>query len=106
MNDTIHWAAGDAQHRREAESIADRQVNAQHSSRGVSKDMLDTFWLSKRKHKQFANTKVGLRALIRWVREAEVSLVVFEATIARQAMQGIDERGHLPPVAGNQPCRA
>ncbi len=46
----------------------------------ISKDTLDTFWLSKRKHKQFANTKVGLRALIRWVREAEVSLVVFEAT--------------------------
>jgi len=47
---------------------------------GVSKDTLDTFWLSKRKHKQFSNNKVGLRALIRWVREAEVSLVVFEAT--------------------------
>ena len=46
----------------------------------ISKDTLDTFWLSKRKHKQFANTKMGLRALTSWIREAEVSLVVFEAT--------------------------
>jgi hypothetical protein len=46
----------------------------------ISKDTLDTFWLSKRTHKQFANTKTGLRALTSWIREAEVSLVVFEAT--------------------------
>lgn len=46
----------------------------------ISKDTLDTYWLSKCKHKQFANNKTGLRALICWVREAEVSLVVFEAT--------------------------
>jgi len=46
----------------------------------ISKDTLDTFWLSKRKHKQFANTKTGLRALTSWIRETEVSLVVFEAT--------------------------
>jgi len=46
----------------------------------ISKDTLDTYWLSKRKHKQFANNKTGLRALISWVREAEASLVVFEAT--------------------------
>lgn len=46
----------------------------------ISKDTLDSFWLSSRKHKKFANTKTGLRSLIRWVREAEVSLVVFEAT--------------------------
>ena len=46
----------------------------------ISKDTLDTFWLSKRKHRQFANTKMGLRALTSWIRETEVSLVVFEAT--------------------------
>ncbi len=46
----------------------------------ISKDTLDAFWLSKRKHKQFANTKTGLRALTGWIREAEVSSVVFEAT--------------------------
>lgn len=46
----------------------------------ISKDALDTYWLSNRKHKQFPNNKTGLRSLIRWVREAEVSLVVFEAT--------------------------
>jgi len=46
----------------------------------ISKDTLDTFWLSKRKHKQFANTKTGLRTLSNWIRKAEVPLVVFEAT--------------------------
>ncbi len=46
----------------------------------ISKDTLDAFWLSKRKHKQFADTKTGLRALTGWIREAEVSSVVFEAT--------------------------
>lgn len=46
----------------------------------ISKDTLDTYWLTERKHKQFANNKTGMRALICWVREAEVSLVVFEAT--------------------------
>ena len=46
----------------------------------VSKDTLDTYWLSKHKHKQFANNKMGLRALVHWVRQAEVPLVVFEAT--------------------------
>ena len=46
----------------------------------ISKDTLDTYWLSKRKHKQFANNETGLRALICWVREAGVSLIVFEAT--------------------------
>jgi transposase len=46
----------------------------------ISKDTLDAFWLSKRKHKQFSNNKTGLKALILWVRQATVSLVVFEAT--------------------------
>jgi transposase len=46
----------------------------------ISKDSLDTYWLSRRKHKQFANTKAGLKSLIRWTQQAEVSLVVFEAT--------------------------
>jgi transposase len=46
----------------------------------ISKDSLDTYWLSERRHKQFANTRAGLRALVRWVRQSGVSLVVFEAT--------------------------
>ena len=58
----------------------------------ISKDTLDTYWLTERKHEQFANNKTGMRALICWVRKAEVSLVVFEATAARQAMLGINER--------------
>jgi len=32
------------------------------------------------KHKQFANTKMGLSALIRWIRQTEALLIVFEAT--------------------------
>lgn len=35
----------------------------------ISKDTLDAYWLSKRKHNQFSNNKAGLRALIRWVRQ-------------------------------------
>lgn len=46
----------------------------------ISKDTLDTYWLSKHKHKQFANSKAGLRALISWIQRANVSLIVFEAT--------------------------
>ena len=46
----------------------------------ISKDTLDTYWLSKRKHKQFANSKAGLSTLIGWIQRANVSLVVFEAT--------------------------
>lgn len=46
----------------------------------ISKDALDAYWLSKRKHKQFPNDKNGLKALIVWVRQATVTLVVFEAT--------------------------
>ncbi len=53
----------------------------------ISKDTLDTFWLSKRKHKQFANTKTGLRLLIRWVRKAEVGLVVFEGEADKELIQ-------------------
>jgi len=52
--------------------------------RGGSKDKLDAYWLSKRKHKQFANSKTGLRALIRWVRAAAVPLVVFEGATGKE----------------------
>ncbi len=48
--------------------------------RGISKDTLDAYWLSKRKHKQFANTKMGLSGLIRWMRQTEALLIVFAAT--------------------------
>ena len=53
----------------------------------ISKDTLDTYWLSKRKHKQFANTKTGLRALTIWIREAEVSLIVFEGKTGKELIQ-------------------
>ena len=62
----------------------------------ISKDTLDAYWLSKRKHKQFANTKIGLSALIYWIRQTEALQIVFEATTARQGMQSMPERGDLP----------
>jgi len=68
--------------------LADRRCKA--SLRGgidISKDTLDAFWPSKRKHKQFANNKEGLRALIRWERQAEVSLVVFEGETGKELIQ-------------------
>ena len=46
----------------------------------ISKDTLDTYWLSKRKHRQFSNSKTGMGTLIGWIQRANVSLVVFEAT--------------------------
>jgi hypothetical protein len=33
----------------------------------VSKDTPDAYWLSKRQHKQFADTKMGLSRRIRWL---------------------------------------
>jgi len=53
----------------------------------ISKDTLDTFWLSKRKHKQFANTKTGLRTLSNWIRKAEVPLVVFEGETDKELIR-------------------
>lgn len=46
----------------------------------ISKDVLDAYWLSKRKHKQFANNKTGVRALSLWAQQTEAPFVVFEAT--------------------------
>ena len=72
----------------------------------ISKDTLDTYWLSKRKHKQFANNKTGLRSLIRWVREAEVSLVVFEATGVYHRLLEISLAAHDIPFARVNPRQA
>lgn len=46
----------------------------------ISKDTPDAYWLSKREHKQFSNTKIGLSALVRWIRQKKALLIVFEAT--------------------------
>jgi len=46
----------------------------------ISKETLDAYWLSKRKHRQFSNSKTGMRTLIGWIQRANVSLVIFEAT--------------------------
>jgi len=72
----------------------------------ISKDTLDTFLLSKRKHKQFANTKTGLRALSSWIREAEVSLVVFEATGVYHRLLEISLAAHDFPFARVNPRQA
>jgi transposase len=72
----------------------------------ISKDTLDTYWLSKRKHKQFANTKTGLRALICWVRQAEVPLVVFEATGVYHRLLEVSLALHDFPFARVNPRQA
>ena len=46
----------------------------------ISKAMLDAYWQSGKKHKQFCNTGSGLRALVRWIERSDAALVVFEAT--------------------------
>lgn len=46
----------------------------------ISKDMLDTYWLSRRQHKQFSNTQMGLSAPICWIRQTKALQIVLEAT--------------------------
>ncbi len=72
----------------------------------ISKDTLDTYWLSKRKHKQFANNKSGLKELIRWVRQAEASLAVFEATGVYHRMLEVSLAAHDFPFARVNPRQA
>ncbi len=72
----------------------------------ISKDTLDAYWLSKRKFKQFANSKAGLRMLICWVRQAEVSLVVFEATGVYHRLLETDLATHGIPFARVNPRQA
>jgi len=72
----------------------------------ISKDALDTYWLSKRKHKQFANNKTGLRALIHWVCQAKVSLVVFEATGVYHRLIETSLAAHDLPFARVNPRQA
>lgn len=72
----------------------------------ISKDNLDSYWFSEHRHKQFANSRTGLKALVHWIRQSEVALVVFEGTIARQGLAQHDpERGRLPPAFGELSCR-
>jgi len=72
----------------------------------ISKETLDTYWLSKRKNKQFTNNKTGLRSLIRWVREAKVSLIVFEATGVYHRLLEIHLAAHDIPFARVNPRQA
>jgi transposase len=72
----------------------------------ISKDTLDAYWLSKRKHKQFANTKMGLSALIRWIRQTEVLLIVFEATGVYHRLLETGLATHNIPFARVNPRQA
>ncbi len=72
----------------------------------ISKDMLDTYWLSKRMHKQFSNNKAGLRSLIRWVQQAEVSLIIFEATGVYHRLLEVSLAVHEFPFARVNPRQA
>ena len=89
-------------------SLPGRVLRQQCPERGIdiSKDTLDTYWLSKRKHKQFANNKTGVRALIRWVRPAEISLVVFEATGVYHRLLEVSLAAHDFPFARVNPRQA
>ena len=46
----------------------------------ISKDKLDAYWLSKSEHKQFCNSKAGVKAFAIWAFEVGVSRVIFEST--------------------------
>lgn len=46
----------------------------------VSKDKLDAFCMANREHRQFANDRRGLRALLQWILGAGTPLIVFEAS--------------------------
>lgn len=50
--------------------------------RGVSKDTLDCFQLSRSKHCQYSNDNQGQKSLLKWIKRQDIALVVFEATIA------------------------
>ena len=72
----------------------------------ISKDSLDAYWLSKRKHKQFANTKMGLSALIRWIRQTGRLLIVFEATGVYHRLLETGLATHNIPFARVNPRQA
>ena len=46
----------------------------------ISKDTLDVYRLSDGSRLQVANDKIGRTALLRWIRQTDTSLVLFEAT--------------------------
>jgi transposase len=46
----------------------------------ISKDTLDAYRLSDGRHLQVDNDKLGHNALIRWIEQTNISLIVFEAT--------------------------
>ena len=72
----------------------------------ISKNSLDAYWLSKRKHKQFANTKMGLSALIRWIRQTGRLLIVFEATGVYHRLLETGLATHNIPFARVNPRQA
>lgn len=72
----------------------------------ISKETLDTYWLSKRMHKQFSNSKTGMRALISWIQHARVSLIVFEATGAYHRLLETCLTAHSIPFARVNPRQA
>lgn len=71
----------------------------------ISKETLDAYWLSKRRHKQFSNSKTGLRLLISWIQQANISLVIFEATGVYHRLLEICLGGHNIPFARVNPRR-
>jgi len=63
----------------------------------ISKDTLDVHRYPQGEHRQFANTAKGFRSLIRWLAEAPVCRIVFEATGAyHRAFERALGRAGLP----------
>ncbi len=56
----------------------------------ISKNTLDAYWLSSREHRQFCNDNAGVKALVSWAHETEVSRVIFEGQTMGLAASIID----------------
>lgn len=74
----------------------------------ISKDRLDAFRLSSRRHNAFGNDKVGFRALLKWIGDTEGLRIVYEPTgpYHRGMEEALAKAGHaLVKVNPRQACR-
>ncbi len=74
--------------------------------RGVSKDKLDAYWLSKGEHRQFCNDKAGLKSLVLWAERAAVARVIFEVTGVYQRLLEVALAKNAIPFARVNPRQA
>lgn len=70
-----------------------------HSTIGIdiAKDTLDAYRLSDGRRVRVSNNKLGHKALIRWIGQTDVSLIVFEATGAyHRQLEALLAAGDMP----------